>query len=133
MTRGWPSAIAIVAALGVFIALVAGSALRPQYAAASLPEPAAWSSGGPVVGAHADQGQLRISGPAAPADKKPFVTTWMTKDRPPTPGRLSPPSVGSPLPVSFTALGFQPHARPRAPAAVAAYPDILTRFCVARR
>ncbi len=134
MTRRWPSAIAIVAALGVFIALVAGSALRPQYVAASLPEPAAWSSGIPVIDAHADQGELRISRPAAPTDKKPFHTTWMTKDRPPAPGRLSPPSVGSPPPVSFTALGFQPHgARPRAPAAVEADPDILTRFCVARR
>jgi hypothetical protein len=134
VTRRWRSAIAIVAALGAFVALVAGSALRPQSAAAALPEPAAWSAGIPVAGAHAAQGQLRISGPAAPTGKKPFHTTWMTKDRPPTPSRLAPRSVGSPLPVSFTALGFQPRgARPRAPAAVRGTPDILTLFCVARR
>lgn len=134
MTRRRRSAIAIVAALGAFVALVAGSALRPQFAAAALPEPAAWSAGVPVAGPHAAQGELRASAPAAPTDKKPFHTTWMTKDRPPTPGRLSPPSVGSPLPVSFTAFAFRPRgARPRAPAALEADPDILTRFCVARR
>ncbi len=134
MTRRWRPAIAIVAALGAFVALVAGSALRSQFAAAALPEPAAWSAGIPLAGAHAGQGQLRTPGPAAPTGKKPFHSTWMTKDRPPTPSRLAPPSVGSPLPVSFAALGFQPcGAQPRAPATVAADPDILTRLCVARR
>ncbi|OBG32525.1 hypothetical protein [Mycobacterium sp. E3198] len=133
-TPRWRSAIAVVAALGAFAALVAGSSLRPQFAAAALPEPATWSSVVPVVGAQAGHGQPRASRPWAPTGKKPFHSTWMTKDRPPTPGRVSPPSVGSPLPVSFTALGFQPRgARPRAPAAVRADPDILTRFCIARR
>ncbi|MCA2317164.1 hypothetical protein JF775_22985, partial [Mycobacterium sp. WUMAC-025] len=39
-TRRWQLATAIVAALGVFVALIAGSSLRPQFAAATLPEPA---------------------------------------------------------------------------------------------
>ncbi|ETA93386.1 hypothetical protein O979_24275, partial [Mycobacterium avium subsp. paratuberculosis 10-4404] len=42
-TRRWRPAIAVAAALGVFIALVAGSALRPACAAAALPEPPAWT------------------------------------------------------------------------------------------
>ncbi len=126
ITRRWRSAIAVVAALSAFVALVAGSALRPPSAAAALPEPAAWSQTTPDAGAHA-------SHDSTPTNKKPFHTTWMTKDRPPTPGRLSPPSAGSPHPVSFAALGFQPRGTlPRAPAAVRADPDILTRFCVAR-
>jgi hypothetical protein len=134
MTRRWRSAIAVVAALGAFVALVAGSALRPQFAAAALPEPAAWSAGIPVAGAHASHGEPRASGHSAPTDKKPFHTTWMTKDRTPTPSRLPPPSAGSPLPVSFTALGFQPRgAQPRAPTAAEADRDILTRLCIARR
>ncbi len=127
MTPRWRSAIAVVAALGAFVALVAGSSLRPPSAAAALPEPTAWSQGTPDAGAHA-------SHHSAPTNKKPFHSTWMTKDRPPIPSRLSPPPVGSPLPVSFAALGFQPRgAQPRAPAAVEADRDILTRLCIARR
>ncbi|OBH03432.1 hypothetical protein A5696_08225 [Mycobacterium sp. E2699] len=122
--RRWRSAIAIVATLGVFVALVAGSALRPQFAAAAPPEPAAWSQAIPDAGAHA-------SHDAAPTHKKPFHATWMTKDRPPAWSPVSPPLVAQ---VSFAAFGFQPRgARPCAPAAIRAGPDILTRFCVARR
>lgn len=36
---------------GVFVALIAGSSLRPQFAAATLPEPAAWSGATPATGA----------------------------------------------------------------------------------
>ncbi|HTY29858.1 hypothetical protein [Mycobacterium sp.] len=133
-TRRWQSAIAIVAAFGAFVALVAGSALRPPFAAAAPPEPAAWSQGSPDVGAPAGQLQLRASRHSAPTNGKPFHSIWMTKDRPPAWSRLSPQSVGSPLPVSFSGLGFQPSgASPRAPAAVRPDRDILTRFCVARR
>src|SRR5580693_1284708 len=35
---------AIVAALSLFVALIAGSSLRPQFAAAALTEPAGWAS-----------------------------------------------------------------------------------------
>ncbi|MCV7092569.1 hypothetical protein [Mycobacterium interjectum] len=130
--RRWQPAIAIVGALGVFVALVAGSALRPPFAAAAPPEPAAWSQGPTGDGAHADRLQLRASRHSAPTDKKPFHSTWMTKDRPPTWSRSSPQSVVSSLPVSSTALRFAPPGgQPRAPAAVLADRDVLTRFCVA--
>ncbi|MCV7049132.1 hypothetical protein H7H82_00665 [Mycobacterium heidelbergense] len=140
-TRRWQSSIAIVAALSLFVALVAGSALRPQFAAAALPEPAAWSQTPDVGGhAHLHERQTVAQLPhaawrgSAPAHKKPFHSMWMTKDRPPTWSRLSPQSVRSPLAPSFAALGFQPcGAQPRAPAAVRADRDILTQLCVARR
>jgi hypothetical protein len=138
--------MAIVGALSLFVALVAGSASRPTFAAPALPEPTAWSQGIPDVGAHADQLRLHgrfptvnqlayaMSRNSAPTNKKPFLTTWMAKDRPATWSRLSPESVRSPLPLSFTPLGFQPGGvQSRAPAAGRADPDILTELCVARR
>ncbi len=145
-TRRWQSAIASVAAFSLFVALVAGSALRPQFAAAALPEPAAWSQRSPDVGAHADQVRLRAriqtisllahgtTRDAAPTNKKPFHSMWMTKQRPTTWSRSSPQSVRSAVPVSFVAWEFQPGgAEPRAPAAVPPDRDVLTQFCVARR
>jgi hypothetical protein len=39
--RRWQLTIAMVAALGAFVALVADSSLRPRFAASTLPEPAA--------------------------------------------------------------------------------------------
>ena len=42
-TRRREHAAAVVCALTLFLALVAGSALRPHYTANSLPEPAAWA------------------------------------------------------------------------------------------
>ena len=145
-TRRWQSAIAIAAALSLFVALVAGSALRPKFAAAALPEPAAWSQRTPDIGTHADRVHPHGGSPtmsqlahatsrdSGPANKKPYHTTWMTKDRPPTSSRLSPQSVLSPVPSSFTPLGFQPRgAQSRAPAAVRSDRDVLTRLCVARR
>lgn len=147
-TRRWQLATAIAAALGVFVALVAGSSLRPPFAASTLPEPAAWSGTTPHVDAPA--GSMRpegrfsaISQPAlaaprssAPSHKtntKPFRNMWMTKERPLTWNRLSPQSALSPMPVTFSPLGLAPYdAQSRAPAGIFADRDILTRLCIAR-
>jgi hypothetical protein len=139
------SAVALVAGISLFVALIAGSALRPQVAATALPEPVAWSQGAPDVGAHADQ-PLRGRSPtvshlahltswgAAPTNKKPFRSMWMTKERPSTWTRLSPQSVRSSVPASVAALKFQPRGTPYPRAAdVGAKRDILTRLCIARR
>lgn len=144
-TRRWHSAVALVAGISLFVALITGSALRPQLAATALPEPASWSQGAPDVGAHADQ-PLHGRSPtvshlahhtswgAAPTNKKPFRSMWMTKARPSTWTRLSPQSVRSSLPDSVAALKFQPRGAPYPGAAdIGADRDILTRLCVARR
>ncbi|MFA1704971.1 hypothetical protein ACDT10_18900 [Mycobacterium intracellulare] len=144
-TRRWRPATAIVAALGVFIALIAGSSLRPQFAASSLPEPAAWSGPAPGVGAHALPRGLHsavgrpapaASQPPAPADntnKKPFHSMWMTKERPQTWNRSSVQVALSPAPTTFGPVRAAPdHAQSRSPAIIAADRDTLTRLCIAR-
>jgi hypothetical protein len=129
----------------VFIALVTGSALRPTFAAAAPPEPAAWSAGtvGPHPGLTQDRpatlsqaavAAARSSAPAYKTNTKPFRSAWMTKERPLMWNRLSPQSVLTPAPLSFTPIGFAPGGtQPRAPAAIPSERDILTRICVARR
>lgn len=80
---------------------------------------------------------LAVSQPTAPANKtkkEPFRRAWMTKERPLTWNRLSAQSVLTPVPLSFTPIGFAPGgARSRAPAASAFDRDTLTELCVARR
>ncbi|OSC23410.1 hypothetical protein B8W69_24180 [Mycobacterium vulneris] len=142
VTRRWQLAIAVTAALGVFIALVTGLWVRPNFAAAAPPEPAAWSAA--TVGAQAGltherpvaigRAAARSSAPANQTHTKPFRSAWMTKERPLTWNRLSPQSVLTPAPLSFTPTGVAPGGtQPRAPAAVTPDRDILTRICVARR
>ena len=89
-TRRWQLTIAMVAALSLFVALIAGSSLRPQFAAAALPEPAAWTHGTSGVHAHAKLVQLHaaaqpisyldnyFSQGSTPMNKKPFHSMWMT-------------------------------------------------------
>jgi len=146
-TRRWQSAIAVVAALGVFVALATTSALRPTLAPSAPPEPAAWSAGIADASTHAGllqgrfsaigQPTLGTSRSAAPVNKtntKPLHIGWKTKERPLTWNRLSAQSVLSPVPLSFTPIGFAPDgAQSRAPATVRADRDILTDFCIARR
>lgn len=129
----------------MFTALVTGSWVRPNFAAAAPPEPAAWSAA--TAGAHAvltherpatlGRAALAAQRSAAPANKtnkKPFRSAWMTKERPLTWNRLSPQSVLTPAPLSFTPIGFAPAgSQARAPAAIASDRDILTLICVARR
>jgi len=143
----------MMAALSLFVALIAGSALRPKFAAAALPEPAAWSQGTLDVGASARRVQLRADfqamshldqafsrgfAPMNKTNKKPFHSMWMTRERPSTWTRLSPRLLWSWLSASFApwgpALGFQPGgAHTGAPAGALADQDILTQLCVVRR
>ena len=53
--------IVIVAALSLFAALVAGSSLRPNFAAAELPEPAAWTHGTQYVASHPSELQVHTA------------------------------------------------------------------------
>jgi hypothetical protein len=144
-TRRWQLTIAIVAALSLFVALIAGSSLRPQFAAAVLPEPAAWTQATHGVQAHASQVQYYsaaqpvshlaqgFSPASTPTNKKPFHSTWMTRDRPTSWTHLSPQSGWSALPASFAASVFQSGGAHWAASAAAPHNrDILTQLCVAR-
>jgi hypothetical protein len=144
-TRRWRLTVAIVAALSVFVALIAGSSMRPRFAAAVLPEPAAWTHGAQDIQAHPGHAQRHagaqlvsrlaqdFSPDYAPTNKKPFHSMWMTKDRPAGWTHVSPQSGWPLLPASFAGSEFQPRgARCAAPAAIAVNQDILTRFCVDR-
>jgi hypothetical protein len=142
-------ATAIVAVLSLFVALIAGSGLRPEFTAAALPEPVAWSQETLGVGAHADTdvGRVQIhagsqlgshfchaslSG-SAPTDKKPVLSMLMARGRPLTWARLSPNSVWPPLPASFATVEFAPAvAHFGAPVAAPVDQDIFTQLCVAR-
>ena len=136
--RRWHLTIAIVAALSLLVALVAGSSLRPNFAAAELPEPAAWTHGTQSAQAHASQVHLHaaaqfISGFSMQNAKKPFRNTWMTHDRPISWTHLSPRLGWLALPTSFTASAFHPAGPHRA--ASAATPvnrDTSTELCVVR-
>lgn len=142
-TRRWQSAIAVAAALGAFIALVTSSALRPAFSAAAPPEAAAWfpaagASAGLTHGRLAALGQPaaaaeRFGAPANKTNRKPLHSAWMTKERPLTWNRMSAQSVLTPVPLSFTPIGFAPAgAQSRAPASIPSDRDILTQICVAR-
>ncbi|CAM4070509.1 hypothetical protein MYSE111917_08970 [Mycobacterium senriense] len=129
----------------MFIALVTGSWVRPNFAAAAPPEPAAWSAATvtphpgpmhqhPVALSRVALTAERSSAPANKTNHKPFRSAWMTKERPLTWNRLSPQSVLMPAPLSLTPTGFTcAGTQPRAPAATAPDRDILTRICIARR
>ncbi|WP_231117839.1 hypothetical protein [Mycobacterium colombiense] len=129
----------------MFTALVTGSWVRPNFAAAAPPEPAAWSAATvgtqagltherPVAIGQAAPAAARSFAPANKTHTKPFRSAWMTKERPLTWNRLSPQSVRTPAPLSFTPIRLAPGGtQPRAPAAIAPERDILTRICVARR
>jgi hypothetical protein len=141
--RGQP-AVAVVAAFALFTALIAGSALRPQFSAAALPEPVAWSH----AAAHVDQLKLHGSPQATsrsagclcgtapvnkPVNKKPFHSMWMTQDRPQTWTRWSPQSARSASTASFAPSVFAPGgARGRSPAYFLDGQDLLTWLCVTR-
>ncbi len=131
-------AIAIVAALSVFVALIAGSSLRPQLSAAALPEPAAWTHADPDVQPYAGPVELHVAAHAfspasAPTDKKPFHSMWMTRDRPAQATHLSLQSGWFALPASFGASEL-PTLGVRRAASAPPPPnrDVLTRLCVVR-
>jgi hypothetical protein len=140
--RRWQPAIAVVAALSLFVSLVAGSALRSQFSAATLPEPAAWSHVTPDAG----PSQARSESPAtihlqhasswrsSPTNKKPFHSMWMTHDRPDVWTRLQSLPLWSALPASFAGTGFQSgDVHTSALAAECGDHEILALLCVSRR
>lgn len=138
------SIVAVVTALSLFIALIAGSSLRPQFAANALPEPASWTHQTQNVRApggleRPDAVQV-ISRPgheleagSTTTDKKPFHSMWMTRDRPTSWPSLSPPSDWFALPTSFA-----PQHLPSGRAQRVVDPfgcddrDILTELCLIR-
>ncbi len=135
----------MVAALSLFVALIAGSSLRPQFAAAALPEPAAWTHGTSGVHAHANLVQLHaaaqpisyldnyFSQGSTPMNKKPFHSMWMTRDRPTSWPPSSPQSGWLALSAPFAASEFQPRGAQWAePAAAPVNRDMLTQLCVTR-
>jgi hypothetical protein len=123
-TRRREHAAAVVCALTLFLALVAGSALRPHYTANSLPEPAAWAH--TVRDVQPDYSHshplsvtpalkyLRSGSRAhsAPISRKPFRYVWMTHDLPSNWDPVSPQSDWSVLPKTFAAARFQPRGAP---------------------
>jgi hypothetical protein len=146
-TRRWQSTIAIVAALSLFVALIAGSSLRPEFAPTALPEPAAWTHGSHGVQGHASRVQLHpVAQPTShldhgflpgttPPNKKPFHSMWMTRDLPTSWTHLSPHWLA--LPASFAASGFNPGgthwaASASASAAAPVDRDTLIQLCVVR-
>lgn len=137
------SIVAVVTALSLFIALIAGSSLRPQFAANALPEPASWTHhtqnvrapGGPE---HPDAVRVTIRpghdlGAGSTTDKKPFHSMWMTRQLPTSWPSLSPESDWIALPASFA-----PQHLPSGRAQRVVDPfgcddrDILTELCLIR-
>lgn len=100
----WRPAVAIVCALSVFVALVAGWSLRPALAASELPEPAAWSHTGPEAAAHATTAGAQAHSPLSTPPKKPFHSSWMTRQRPTSSVRTMPRSTGPTVPPTRNAV-----------------------------
>ncbi len=123
-TRRREHAAAVVCAFGLFVALVAGSALRPHYTANSLPEPGAWTHGVEHVEHDFTRVQpvsatgslsavkARGSSRTVPISRKPFRYVWMTHDLPSNWVPLSPQSDWSALPKSFDSVQFQRRGAP---------------------
>ncbi|BBY03936.1 hypothetical protein MSEO_44350 [Mycobacterium seoulense] len=145
MTPRWRSAIAIIAALSVFVALVAGSSLRPRLAASTLPEPAAWTHVTHHLPAHVGQRPdiaaarshsqpgHRLGTGVAPTKNKTFLSMWMPRAVPTNWTALSPHSDWLALPASFAAPASAPGAAAgAASAATPANRDTPTLLCILR-
>jgi hypothetical protein len=138
-------AAAIVGALSLFVALVAGSALRPHYTTTVLPEPQAWTHAVQHVQPGASlvppdratasveyviAGNKRLS---APISRKPFRNVWMTHDLPSNWDPLSPQTDWSVLPKTFAAAQFQARGAPwGASTADAVNRHTSSLFCIIR-
>jgi hypothetical protein len=144
-TRRREHAAAVVCALSLFVALVAGSALRPHYTTNALPEPGAWTHAVDHVQHDFKEVQpvsatgsliaLKAGGSSRPQpiSRKPFRYVWMTRDLPSNWFPLSPHSDWSVLPKSFDSAQFQPRGAPCA--AFAGDSDnrhTSTLFCILR-
>jgi hypothetical protein len=144
-TRRREHAAAVVCALGLFLALVAGSALRPHYTANSLPEPAAWAHTVKDVQPDYSYSHLHSAIPglkylksgsrthSTPTSRKPFRYVWMTHDLPSSWDPLSPQTDWSVLPKTFAAAEFQPRgASSDASTADAVNRHTSSLFCIIR-
>src|ERR1700744_623523 len=144
-TRRREHAAAVVCALTVFLAPVAGSALRPPYPANSLPEPAAWAHTVRDVQPDYSYSHAPSATPAlkylksgsrahsVPTSRKPFRNVWMTHDLPSNWDPLSPQTDWSVLPKTFAAAQFQPRGAPRgASTADAVNRHMSSLFCIIR-
>jgi hypothetical protein len=144
-TRRREHAAAVVCALSLFVALIAGSALRPHYTTNALPEPEAWTHAVKHVQRDVKEVQsvsatgslialkARGSSRPVPISRKPFRYVWMTRSLPSNWVPLSPHSGWSVLPKSFDAAQFQPRGAPCA--AFAGDPDNRHRstlLCILR-
>jgi hypothetical protein len=144
-TRRREHAAAVVCALSLFVALVAGSALRPHYTTNALPEPGAWTHAVEHVQHDSKEAQsvsatgslivlkARDGSRPVPISRKPFRYVWMTHDLPSNWVPLSPHSNWSVLPKSFDSEEFQPRGAPCA--AFAGDSDnrhTSTLFCIIR-
>jgi hypothetical protein len=122
--RRYEHAAAVVCALSLFVALVAGSALRPHYTTNALPEPGAWTHPGEHVQHYSQQlqpisaapslsaQQARSGSPPMPISRKPFRYVWMTHDLPSSWVPLLPQLDWSALPKSFISAQFQARGAP---------------------
>lgn len=136
-SRRWQHTTAIAGALSLFVALIAGSSLRPHYNTAVLPEPLAWTH---ATHPSRTGGSRILSGPeivssshSAPASRKPFRNVWMTRDMPRDWTSLSPQRDWSELPASFLAGEYQLSATERAsPATTSSNRHSRMLFCVNR-
>jgi hypothetical protein len=144
-TRRREHAAAVVCALTLFLALVAGSALRPHYTANSLPEPAAWAHTVKDVQPDYNYSHPLSATPAlkylksgsrahsAPTSRKPFRYVWMTHDLPSNWDPLSPQTDWSVLPKTFAAAQFQSRVAPwGASTADAVNRHTSSLFCIIR-
>jgi hypothetical protein len=136
--RRWQSAIAVVAALSLFTAVLGSWILQSRLAATALMQPAS-SQGTPGVGT--DMGQVQLGHASAPTTHAAFKSPGIKRDRPPNWARLTPQSVWAALPVLWwlrpkimAAWEFQPAGTHRGASMAAALGvrHILTRLCVAR-
>jgi hypothetical protein len=131
--------------LTLFLALVAGSALRPHYTANSLPEPAAWTHTVRDVQPDYSYSHPLSATPAlkylksgsrahsAPTSRKPFRYVWMTHDLPSNWDPLSPQTDWSVMPKTFAAAQFQPRgAQWGASTADAVNRHTSSLFCIIR-
>jgi hypothetical protein len=122
----WRSAVAVFATLAVLAALTGCWTLRSVLAAADSPQPVAATQAAVSQFDHGSSSTYQTN-------QKPFKSTGIKRDRPPTWSRSAPPEWSSPMPASMTTLAYPPGVpNSRAPAAPCAGQDLLTQFCVAR-
>lgn len=138
-------AAAIVCALSVLVALVAGSALRTHYTGNALPEPGSWTHVAGPAWRLDQQTQSVIAGPslsamtarvdpgAAPRAGKPFRNVWMTRDVPSRGDLLLSNTGGLELATSFAAVKGQSRGTPvEGVPAQASTRHTLSLFCIIR-